>query len=50
LPADHPLERRDLGLVLLKEVRGLNVIIQGASFILPDPDADQLTRDVMPLL
>jgi hypothetical protein len=49
LPADHPLERGDLGFVLLQQVGGLDVLIQRAGLVLADPDADQLTRDVVAL-
>jgi hypothetical protein len=49
LPANHALERRDLGLILLQQVRRLDVVIKGADLVLADPDADQLTRDVVTL-
>jgi hypothetical protein len=45
LPTDHALERRDLGLILLQQIRGLDV----AGLVLADPDADQLTGDVVAL-
>jgi hypothetical protein len=39
----------DLGFVFLEEIGSLGVFVQGARFILLNPDADQLTRDIMPL-
>jgi len=49
LPAYHPLQRCDLGLVFLHQVGRLYVIIGGSGLKLADPDPDQLPRDVMPL-
>ena len=49
LPPDHPLEGCDLRLILLEQVRRLDVAVQCACLILADPDPDQLAGDVMPL-
>jgi hypothetical protein len=49
LAADHPLECSDLGFILLQQVGGLHVVIERPGLILADPDADQLTRDVVSL-
>jgi hypothetical protein len=42
-------QRRNLGFVFLQEIGSLGVFVQGARFILLNPDADQLMRDIMPL-
>jgi hypothetical protein len=39
----------DLGLIFLNQIGCLHVVIQCASLKLPDPDPDQLPRDVVPL-
>ena len=49
LPANHPLQRRNLGFVFLEEISSLSIFVQGADFILLNPDPDQLPRDIMPL-
>jgi hypothetical protein len=49
LSANHALQRRNLGFVFLEKIGSLGVFVQGASFIPLNPDADQLTRDIMPL-
>jgi hypothetical protein len=49
LSASHALQRRNLGFVFLEEIGSLGVFVRGTSFIPPNPDADQLTRDIMPL-
>jgi hypothetical protein len=47
LSANHAL--RNLGFVFLQEIGSLGVFVQGTGFIPLNPDADQLTRDIMPL-
>jgi hypothetical protein len=49
LSANHTLQRRNLGFVFLQEIGSLGVFVQGTGFIPLNPDADQLTRDIMPL-
>jgi len=42
VPADHSLERRDLGLIFLQQVSGLDIVVERASLILAHPDPDHL--------
>src|SRR3974377_698890 len=49
MSANHPLQRRNLGFVFLEEISSLSIFVQGADFILLNPDPDQLPRDIMPL-
>ena len=49
MSANHALQRHNLGFVFLEEIGCLGVFVQGTGFIPLNPDADQLTRDIMPL-
>ncbi len=45
--ADKPFERRDSGLVLLEQIGGGCVLVKVAGFVLLNPDADQVSADVV---
>ena len=47
LPTDHAFQRRDLRLVVLKQISRPRVIIERSSFKLPHPYSDEVARDVM---
>ena len=47
LPTDHAFERRDLCLVVLKQISCLGIIVERSSFKLPHPESDQVARDVV---
>jgi len=47
LPADHALERRNLGFVFLKKISRSGVFIERAGLKLLDPDPDQVARNVV---
>ena len=42
LPTDHTLQRRDLCLIVLKQISRLGVIIERPSLKLPHPDLDEV--------
>jgi hypothetical protein len=47
--ANETLECCDPGFVLLEKVGSLGVIVKGALLVFSDPDADQITGDIVPL-
>ena len=48
--ADQPFEGGDPGFVLPKKVSRCSVLVEAASLVSFDPDADQIARDIVALL
>jgi hypothetical protein len=46
LPPNHAFECRDLCFVFLKKISRSGVFIEGPCLKLPDPDSDEVARDV----
>jgi hypothetical protein len=49
LPPHHAFQSGDLCFVFLQEIGCADVVLEGASFVLRDPDADKITGQVVAL-
>ena len=47
LPSDQTLQSGDAHLILLQELSGLHILVEGARLVLGDPDPDQVARKVV---
>ena len=47
LASDQAFQRRDLRFVLQQKVRGLELVIEGAGFVLRHPDPDEIARHIV---